>query len=291
MKDADLTLEDQALDAEALAVLRAERARRALQQAPEAAAHIRSLLEPSDGRTERGAVFAVMTTPLHTGEADDADDLFARLVEWALFWADTLEVQPPASGVAAWQGWNEAAGETVVRGFKAGTTVEGARMLMRLQTLWLLTHHEKISGHESAEVYQDDVAELVRTVRGRYGLTAVRERMVRPRPCPTCGEAGVRAWWPTEDVLQVEIVCEFCHAPVEATRPSEMLRWVAPVAEGVVLSEACAEGLHEVCEAVACECECHQHTIQREATSFCSECGRSVGHFKHCSRQTEGADQ
>lgn len=246
--------EGAAEDVEAEERLTAQRARKALQQAPELAQHIRSLMRPSDGRTESGEEFRVMRTPLLTTETDDSDEFYARVLGWVENWSDRLGAMPPAPVLAAYRGRGE------VLGMPSYATPAGAWTLMDLLAGWLLRHDEQIAelNPEGATVFREDVIAMVWALRAKYKLTPAREKPVRPAPCPVCGERAIGAIWRSTDVLDVEISCENCGWVIPTPRASQIIRWVqldALTANGK--SEACELLKHAACTSVNCSCSCH----------------------------------
>lgn len=211
--------------------LRERRARAALEQAPDVAFAIRSRMTHTDGRTERGEAFQVERTPLLTAEADDVDALYVRLIEWVRYWGQILGDEVPSTVRVAWKRIDEdsraAAPEKQHMGFKARTTPEGARFLLSMLTSWLLIRHERMEEGSARSEYFDDVTTLIWSMRSRYGQTAAREKLVAPRPCPACGEAGIRAVWGSEELLDVLISCEVCGFEPKAPRASQIERWLS----------------------------------------------------------------
>jgi hypothetical protein len=173
---------------------------------------------------------ALESTPLHTEKADDADEIYVRLLEWVGYWAETLEVVPPSVAIVGWSRVDEdsraAAPERQFLGFRAGTTPEGAAMLTRLLTLWLLSRDDRIEQDSSTGAFQEDVAQLVWSMRAKYRLTPARDRKVLPRFCATCKEYAVEAWWASADPLDVVVQCTHCLQPYLAGKPSDILRWI-----------------------------------------------------------------
>jgi hypothetical protein len=226
---------------QAAARVRAVQARTALGQAAELVEHIRALMVPSDGRTEPGVAVAVERTPLHTERADDADDLYVRLLEWVQFWSETLGSMPPSVAVVGWSRVDEdspvKAPARQFLGFRAGTTPAGAGTLIRLLTMWLLSRDERLEQHESAGAFQADVTSLVWGLRAKYRLSAVHVRSVRPRLCSTCGELAVEAWWRSADPLDVVVECLHCGQQFEVGTPSQILAWITA---GDQFEAACA---------------------------------------------------
>jgi hypothetical protein len=248
------------VDAVAEAIIRAEKTRRALSLAPDLAEHLRTLVLHSDGRTEPGAAITVERTPLLAGITDDVDALFVLLLEWVAYWADTLEVKPPMTAVAAWTtaGGIRREGPDVAAGFRAGTTPERASALVWSLAFWLLVNDGEISAHPTAATYQDDVTSTVWALRAASRLTNAPVRTTSPRPCPVCGEHTVHgeffgstfdaaekrgerlSAWARRDgetaeqalnqflaaVAGVEVRCEYCGWTADA-RPSQIARWLA----------------------------------------------------------------
>lgn len=198
--------------------IRSTGAQKALTLAPSVIGHVRGLiLERSSG--EAGIDVKVERTPLPTQKVDDADEAFAQLVDWVAYWAGEFK-EPLPSTSRVWRAREDHIG------FVAGTTEEGAGMLVRLQSLWLLARHDRIAAHDSAAVYFDDVRSIVFSLRAKYPTSPRPPRLVHPRPCPTCGEAAVHAEWRSGDLLDVEIKCEVCQATIEPTRV-EIARWLS----------------------------------------------------------------
>jgi hypothetical protein len=252
----------EAAEAAAEALLRAKRARKALAFAPELAAHLRSLLTPSDGRTERGEL-PELRTPLLTGVADAADELLARLLEWATWWAGELRVDLPVAWSFAKRNYQDAhpsAGyrDVDAQGYRANVDARTAAAIMRSLVIWLIQHEEAIADHPRAGDYQDDVSALVWSLRAASGLVPDRPmREPSPRPCPVCGELAMRAEYfgspfqaavlrgerlspaPSVDETEeqatnrfmravdgIEVRCEYC-GHVEAASATRIARWLS----------------------------------------------------------------
>ena len=250
---------DPVMEELAARAVRAAHCEVALRKAPDLVEHIRGLAESAD-RLERGEILAEESTPLVTETVDDADEIFVRLLEWVTFWAETLGVSKPSPAVVwarvdddspAASPWSE------VLGFRAGTTPAGAALLTRLLTVWLSGRSEQIVEFEVADEFHRDVADMVFRKRARYRLTPVRERLVRSRACPSCGEDTVGAVWGSGDVLHVVVSCERCLAVVEVPRASDLVRWLGVDVRRPVLSEACDAFEHGSCAGVNCGCFCH----------------------------------
>jgi hypothetical protein len=248
----ELTSEQLAEQAAALAKILGVRAHRALLDAPEIAMHVRGIA--TNGKVERGDTLPEWSAPMRITATDDLDEMYAQLVNWVIYWAETLEVQPPASTVVAWSNAKE------VQGFRAGTTPDGAAMLVRLQTMWLLGKHEQITASDAGPAYLLDVSRFVFAVNAKYPSKQPRPKQVSPRPCPVCSEPTVGAEWASEDVLDVRIVCDHCGHEIVA-QPSNILKWLDVDEPAEAISEACAEGRHTECRSAHCDDQCHAGSL------------------------------
>jgi len=256
--------EREALEREALNRLRILRAQKALEQAPELAMHMRSKIIVTDGMSERGFELPEASTPLHTIKADDADELYARLIEWVTYWSRWLEFMPTATSVAARHivdpDSRAADPQMVPIGFRAAATPEGAAMLVRLQTMWLLQRIPQmvLVEEDAAAAFFDDVTSLIWSMRAAYGMTPAREKLVSPRRCEDCGAYGVEVSWNSADITDVSIACEPCGTTVESPSAARIERAIGEN-RGTenVLSQQCAALEHADCESVVCVCGCH----------------------------------
>jgi len=246
---------------EAEARLRALRTRKALGQAPELAQHLRAKLHLTDGRTEPGIEFRVMATPLLTTIADDADELYVRLIDWRTHFARWITFEPAAAPKALrnFGDSHQSLGyaDAPVLGFEAGTTPTMAATLIRRQSGWLLDHDTQINLLPDAAEYQADITNLIWGLRARHALTPAKEREVSPRVCEVCSEAAVVAVWSGARATDVEIYCEHCGTVMPTPRPSLVEKWISTADPAVILSEKCDQLVHEKCRGVHCECWCH----------------------------------
>lgn len=225
-------------EAQAEVRLLRERARVALDMAAEVAEHIVAESRPDDGRTERGIEMIAARTPLHSVKVDDADELFARLVDDALVWAERLHFAPPEPS-ASWQGIDRETGLRFMRGFRAGMTPSGAARLIRRQAQWLSGRLNLIAEHPSGREFMAEIVALVWGLRGQYKLTPERVRSeAPPRLCERCGELAVRAEFfggsfqaaelrGDELVAEgIEVRCGHCGEQV-AVSLSSIVRWLS----------------------------------------------------------------
>ena len=246
-------------------VLWLHRTRTALSQAPELVAHMRSLMLPSDGRTERGVEQPIQRTPLLTGVVDDADTVYVSLLEWARYWfLEFRETRAPFARARAVTDLDSpvSAPEVKVLGFHSGTTPEGARFLTGSVAGWLSGRLERIAESGPSRVFFEDVVSSVWGLRARHGLTRFRERPVTPRRCPDCGEAAVGAVWTSDKVTDVIVGCQMCGWFLPAPTPGQVVSWLDLSARVLRVSVACEVGEHDGCRSVGCECDCsHGATV------------------------------
>lgn len=259
-------------EAEAFAHVRDLRARKALGIIPDVIFHIRTLIEAAAGRSERGVEISVESTPLIAQWVDDSDELYANLVDWVGYWARQMETMPTATAAVAWRSFDDSHSsignvDNTVNGFKAGTTPAGARMLTRLQTMWLLGKNPQILLHPSASVYQDGITDIIYKLRSRYPTAPRPERLVSPRVCEVCGQPEMVAEWPedgSQDVHDVVIHCGGdlgCGRVIETT-PKEIAKWLSLDDPVKVRSQECVRLKHKACESVHCDCSCHDRTTR-----------------------------
>lgn len=241
------------------------RAQAALRDAPALMMHMRELIPTP----ERGETDPHLWSPMRLNPTDDSDAFYAGIINWVTAWAEYLHEAPPATPAVAWSNDREA------QGFRAGTTPEGALLLTRRQTGWLLAHDVQIERHDYAGTFHTDVVESIGALRGRYPLAPGRPRPVSLRPCPLCGEHQVGADWMGYELTYVEIRCEHCgwtaskptgkEGEVVAPKPSEILRWLSTFVDPPhPISEECEAGEHAAtspvgpgCRSLTCTCWCH----------------------------------
>lgn len=233
---------------EAAARVLAWRAQRALGDAPELMAHMRELIPTP----ERGEFDRHMWAPMRLTPTDEADQFYANIINWVLTWAEYLTTTPPSSSTVAW------ANDREVQGFRANTTPQGALVLTRLQTNWLIHHFEEIQQHEHGLRFCRDLVDEITALRGRYPVAPRRPRPVSLRPCPY-GHLAVGADWMGYELTYVEIRCEHCGWVADTPKPSEIIRWLKSFTDtNRPLSQECEAGDHApTCESLTCTCWCH----------------------------------
>jgi hypothetical protein len=135
---------------------------------------------------------------------DESDAAYAQLLNWVAYWSETLHIAPPVTATYAWSNNRE------VQGFRAGVTPEGAAVLVRNSTMWLLLHQDKIERHQQAGAYFDDVAAIVWDLRKKFPRDGRGPRPVFPRPCPVCGDPSLGVEWRSEHLQDFIVVCSYC---------------------------------------------------------------------------------
>ena len=200
-------LGDEPLDPAVLLSLSALRARKRLHEASGLVAYVRTLMVPAaaqrgDGQP-RGAS-KEPPAPFRVDAVDEADSVYAQLLNWVAYWSQELAVVAPVTATYAWSNEREA------QGFRAGTTPEGAGLLVQNLVTWLLLHQDKIERHQQAATYFDDVAEFVRGLRVKFPRTSRGMRPVSPRPCPLCSEPQIGADWNSEELIDFTLTCAHC---------------------------------------------------------------------------------
>ncbi|HEY8588183.1 MAG TPA: hypothetical protein VIL55_01395 [Naasia sp.] len=197
----------------------------ALIDLPAIMAHVRSLIVETDGRVEAGEEWRQLSSPLRLTPTDDADRVYAEIVNWVGYWAEVLDLRAPLA--VAWSNDQE------VQGFRAGTTAERAAFLTGEQTNWLRLHHDEILAQHYAPRYVEDVTDSIWTLRSRYPTRPPRPRPRTGQLCELCYEYEMRfSWFHGEDRDRAVLQCSHCwHQPVgrEASRvreDAEIARWL-----------------------------------------------------------------
>lgn len=121
---------------------------------------------------------------------------------------------------------------------------------------WLIDHAALIAGVRELDEFEEVMFEEIRRLRARYGVFSTARR---PKErCSLCGELAVTLVWVDGKNGSPK--------PVRASRCGNCGDVRTDLPEVVVearvrsrtLSEACAASMHELCESVHCDCECHE---------------------------------
>ena len=252
----DITIDE--TDGQRIARILLWRTRQALQDAPELMAHMRDLIPTP----ERGEFDVHMWAPMRLTPTDEADEFYAAMIDWVIEWAQRLNTTPPAAAAVAWST------RTEVKGFRPGTTPQGALVLTRLQTGWLRDHLDDIAQLEGAVEFFTAIVVAIGAIRGRFPTATTRPRPISGRPCPLCKHEAVGVdWLGYDDITYLQIRCEHCWWEDDNPSPAHLLRWLKKFVDVPrPLSEDCEVGNHARrdddgnrlgCESLTCECTCH----------------------------------
>lgn len=140
--------------------------------------------------------------PFRLDPVDDADDLYAALVEYAGEVAERLEVALPHSGSDV---WGTFAG---VQGIPAHLGPTGARNAVSRICEWLMHRAVRIRQLELTDS-EEHLFALVRKLGARYTVPPV-DRPSRRRVCTVCGEQAVVVAWLLGGTGEAE--CRTCGA-------------------------------------------------------------------------------
>ncbi|MBF4625526.1 hypothetical protein [Clavibacter sp. VKM Ac-2872] len=214
------------VDDQALLHLAAARADNALRAAPAVIRHIReqvtpSLVRPGDGMPR--AASKEPPAPARLDPIDDADAVYAQLIDWLVSWCDTYGVRPPQVTGAV-----RVSEDGVVQGFRGRMDPATAADLTRRVGNDLLVLTQRVLRHPTARTYFDDIAGIVHRASAKYPQAPRPQRAVIPRPCSTCGEHAVGAAWRSADLLDVVVECSVCGQEVSPTDAMRTLGWLAP---------------------------------------------------------------
>ncbi|WP_137843840.1 hypothetical protein [Microbacterium sp. 2FI] len=178
--------------------------------------------------------------------AQDAKDLWWWLVEYTRAVAEWIIPDRPAPALDD----------------KPNPDPLSARSVALTTIGWLIDHADRVRDVAELDEHMNEMFTEIRHLRGRYG--------VFPRPrrqldlCRTCGARQVVFGWvsnPNGSPKPIRVgKCRTCgetyevqHDPAPAPTPQ------------VVLSSVCADGRHEACESVHCQCPCgHRSGVGRE---------------------------
>jgi hypothetical protein len=201
------TTPSQDVDSSVLLSLAAARTRQRLGEAPGLIAYVRTLITPagtqrSDGLPRPASKEA--PAPARLDAMDEADTLYAQLLNTVDEMSEKLKVSPPVSATYAWSNTRE------VQGFRAGVTPEGAGLLVRNLTTWVLLHFDKVTRHPLAAHWYADLTQMVEDLRKRFPRASRGARMVLPRPCPVCGDPSMGIEWRSEEPGDFTLACAYC---------------------------------------------------------------------------------
>ncbi|KDP90895.1 MULTISPECIES: hypothetical protein [Clavibacter] len=210
----------------ALLRLSAARAASALAAAPQLMSHIRHQVAPSIVRASDGMPRAASKEPPASARVDpidDADAVYAQLVDWLVSWCDTFAARPPAVARQV-----RSSRDGVVQGFRGSMDAATAAGLTRAVCVNLSVMEADILRHPHARVYFDDIAAIIHQASARYPQAPGPRRTVIPRACDACFEDAVGAHWGSSDLLDVVVRCQNCEKRYSPTDALRTLGWLGP---------------------------------------------------------------
>lgn len=174
-----------------------DRTRRALDDAPDIIGELRGIITPgsvpSDGARRHATLRRL---PLNAAPVDDADDLYAALVEHAEATADLAHTKPPSR--IQW----------AREGLPAGTPPEAAYRATLAITRWLEPHLHLIDDEDIRRDIMSDIITRVDKLNARYPVSA-RPEHVDAR-CGNCRRLTVYRHPPRSFRADEPHVCDQC---------------------------------------------------------------------------------
>lgn len=157
------------------------RTRRFLVEAPDLVAFILGQVAPSIGgapgtRVDGGDVDPL---PLNVRAMEDANGVYAQLVNWTISHSARLKVVPPGTVL----GWRRK--DIDCDGFPSWVTPADATALTQTITDWLNAARHRIERLPTAEGYYDDVSNIIKPLLSRYRRSPKRPPFAS-RSCPVC---------------------------------------------------------------------------------------------------------
>ncbi|MBS0231766.1 MAG: hypothetical protein JSS52_11495 [Proteobacteria bacterium] len=125
--------------------------------------------------------------PFRLDPVDDADDLWAALIEYTTEVGERLHMPLPHSGNEIWRA------NTIVQGIPAHLGANGARRAVFPIVAWLIDHAPRIHPLELTDS-EDHLFTLIRNLSARYVVPPI-DRPAHRRVCTVCGEQAVRVAW------------------------------------------------------------------------------------------------
>lgn len=190
------------------------RTRKHLEQAPDLVAHMLTLVVPGGGGGgDKVSGTRDVGLPLNAQALEDANNLYAQLVNWAISHARALGVKPPSIALA----W--ARKDADCDGFPSWATIGDAAQLTYDITDWLVMGADKITGTTSANLYFDDIQTMVSPLYGRYRWSQTR-RVTSAETCPVCDKQTVIVDFDSDPV---SVACTYCGHPIQPERYAKYL--------------------------------------------------------------------
>ena len=198
------------------------RTRFLLGQTPDLIAHILPQVIPSTaiatGERVSGGGFKA-PLPLQAQPLEDANDLYAQLMNWMISHARSNGLRPPVLALGYARLDDDA------RGLPSWSTPATARDYVQSLVDWYGKHELVIAGGPPASVqaWVDDLGEMLRTLNGRYPQAPRRKDSAAHRPCPTCDMREVRVRWYGDEA---QVVCDNCMQVIDPAAAGKYFDWL-----------------------------------------------------------------
>ncbi|MCJ1687771.1 hypothetical protein [Rathayibacter sp. VKM Ac-2927] len=171
----------------------------------ELAMHAFTLRTPSLGsslaQTDRVDSTRAWRLPFNEQAVEATDLFFGQLADVVKNHATELHVAPPAFLFDRWRRDED------INGFPKDTDLGKADVLLAELIRFELAHGPKIAALDTIVVWYDELAEMIRTLRGRFPIDPPPTRP-RTVPCPVCDQHRLVI---TRDIVNVETIrCEYC---------------------------------------------------------------------------------
>lgn len=211
------------IDNQLIAKLKQLRTKRHLQAAPDMVAHILTLVKPGIGGQGGDKVSGTRETPLplNAQALEDANNLYAQLVNWAISHARALGVLPPSVAL----GWHRR--DEDCDGFPSWAKISDAAALTNDIADWLVMGADKIEDLPAAGDYHEDIQTIFGPMLGRY-QRAPRRRTTSAETCDVCGRVTVVVNF-TDDGTDATVACTYCGHVIPPTAYERYLAKVLTV--------------------------------------------------------------
>ncbi|MEX1078898.1 MAG: hypothetical protein WED09_07305 [Homoserinimonas sp.] len=179
------------------------RTRKHLEQAPDLVAHMLTLVTPGGGGGgDKVSGTRDISLPLNARALEDANSVYAQLVNWSISHARALGVKPPSIAL----GW--ARRDRDCDGFPSWATIGDAAALTHDIADWLIIGADRIAALTVADDYYEDIRTIITPLYGRYPQ-APRRPSFASRECAVCGRKTVIVNFDDESD-DVAVACTFC---------------------------------------------------------------------------------
>lgn len=140
--------------------------------------------------------------PIDENAIELTDLFFSTLANYVTAHARATRIPVPAALFRAY------AADRDVDGFRGGTSVAEAYILVNELTMWEAAHLPTIASLPSVGNWHNDLADAVRQLRGRFPIEEPPARPLYVRPCPVCDLKRLEIVWVDETET---IRCADCH--------------------------------------------------------------------------------